>query len=93
MSDANTNRLSARAALLGLVLALSVSDRRGAHAGRRHHRPPTAIRLGKPPNENERILRIGIDVQANELVTTAARTAPIWCSSTAARSRSGPTRG
>lgn len=29
--------------------------------------------LGKPPNDNERILRIGIDVQANELVTTAAR--------------------
>src|SRR5512144_1571668 len=28
--------------------------------------------LGKPPNENERILRIGIDVQANELVNTAA---------------------
>jgi hypothetical protein len=28
--------------------------------------------LGKPPNENERILRIGIDVQANELITTAA---------------------
>ena len=28
--------------------------------------------LGKPPNENERILRIGIDVQANELVTTNA---------------------
>jgi FecR protein len=27
--------------------------------------------LGKPPNENERILRIGIDVQANELITTA----------------------
>ena len=26
--------------------------------------------LGKPPNENERVLRIGIDVQANELVTT-----------------------
>lgn len=29
--------------------------------------------LGKPPNENERILRIGIDVQADELVTTGAR--------------------
>jgi hypothetical protein len=29
--------------------------------------------LGKPPNENERILRIGIDVQANELVTTGAK--------------------
>ena len=28
--------------------------------------------LGKPPNEDERILRIGIDVQANELVTTNA---------------------
>lgn len=28
--------------------------------------------LGKPPNENERVLRIGIDVQANELVTTGA---------------------
>src|SRR5215468_9478730 len=27
---------------------------------------------GKPPNEVERILRIGIDVQANEVVTTAA---------------------
>jgi hypothetical protein len=26
--------------------------------------------LGKPPTENERILRIGIDVQADELVTT-----------------------
>src|SRR5262245_38602174 len=28
--------------------------------------------LGKPPNDNERVLRIGIDVQANERVTTAA---------------------
>jgi FecR protein len=28
--------------------------------------------LGKPPNENERVLRIGIDVQANELITTSA---------------------
>jgi hypothetical protein len=28
--------------------------------------------LGKPPNENERVLRIGIDVQANELITTNA---------------------
>jgi len=27
--------------------------------------------LGKPPAENERILRIGIDVQANEVVTTS----------------------
>src|SRR6516225_11031856 len=28
--------------------------------------------LGKPPAENERVLRIGIDVQANEVVTTKA---------------------
>lgn len=28
--------------------------------------------LGKPPQQNERILRIGIDVQANELITTRA---------------------
>src|SRR5215467_8127066 len=26
--------------------------------------------LGKPPTQNERVLRIGIDVQANEVVTT-----------------------
>src|SRR5690348_13790103 len=26
--------------------------------------------LGKPPTENERVLRIGIDVQADELITT-----------------------
>src|SRR5262245_10967832 len=28
--------------------------------------------LGKPPTQNERVLRIGIDVQANEVVTTKA---------------------
>ena len=28
--------------------------------------------LGKPPGANERVLRIGIDVQANEVVTTSA---------------------
>lgn len=28
--------------------------------------------LGKPPQENERVLRIGVDVQANELITTTA---------------------
>src|SRR5690242_10961497 len=28
--------------------------------------------LGKPPQEAERVLRIGIDVQANELITTNA---------------------
>ena len=28
--------------------------------------------LGKPPAEPERVLRIGIDVQANELITTGS---------------------
>jgi hypothetical protein len=28
--------------------------------------------LGKPPQEAERVLRIGVDVQANELITTSA---------------------
>ena len=28
--------------------------------------------LGRPPSEAERVLRIGIDVQANELITTNA---------------------
>src|ERR1700761_5130966 len=29
--------------------------------------------LGKPPQEAERVLRIGIDVQANEVITTSAK--------------------
>jgi hypothetical protein len=71
MSDTTTNRVL-RAALSGLVLALSATTGEA--------RSPVGVTtasdgtpLGKPPNENERILRIGIDVQANELVTTAAR--------------------
>src|SRR5438874_12025967 len=28
--------------------------------------------LGKPPTEAERVLRVGIDVQANEVITTKA---------------------
>jgi FecR-like protein len=28
--------------------------------------------LGKPPTQNERVLRVGIDIQANEVVTTKA---------------------
>jgi hypothetical protein len=28
--------------------------------------------LGKPPAQNERVLRVGIDIQANELITTKA---------------------
>src|SRR6185503_2600093 len=28
--------------------------------------------LGKPPTEAERVLRVGVDVQANEVITTKA---------------------
>ena len=70
MSDTTTNRIL-RAALSGLVLALFATTGEA--------RSPVGVTtasdgdpLGKPPNANERILRIGIDVQANELVTTAA---------------------
>jgi FecR-like protein len=71
MSDTTTNRVL-RAALCGLVLALAATTGEA--------RSPVGVTtasdgdpLGKPPDANERILRIGIDVQANELVTTAAR--------------------
>ena len=71
MSDTTTNRVLC-AALSGLVLALFATTGEA--------RSPVGVTtasdgdpLGKPPNDNERILRIGIDVQANELVTTAAR--------------------
>ena len=71
MSDTTTNR-ALRAALSGLVLALFATTGEA--------RSPVGVTtasdgdpLGKPPDANERILRIGIDVQANELVTTAAR--------------------
>ena len=49
---------------------------------------------GKPPQEAERILRIGIDVQANEAITTGAndraqanRGANVWCQFGASRPR------
>lgn len=60
-----------RAALLG-VAALGLAA--GAASARVGVTSATdGDPLGKPPLENERVLRIGIDVQANELVTTGAR--------------------
>ncbi len=70
MSDTTTNRIL-RAAFGVLVLAFFATTGEA--------RSPVGVTtasdgdpLGKPPDANERILRIGIDVQANELVTTAA---------------------
>src|SRR5215468_11396234 len=70
----NTTRGSARllrAALIGFaVTAVTSGGIQGAPIGVTSSADGDP--LGKPPNENERILRIGIDVQANELVTTSA---------------------
>ena len=64
-----------RAHLLGAILAAAavaglpaggVLAKVGVTSG------ATGDPLGKPPNENERVLRIGLDIQANELVTTTA---------------------
>ena len=58
-----------RTLLLGTTaLALVASHRRGAKIGVTS--ATDGDPLGKPPTENERVLRIGIDVQANEVVTT-----------------------
>ncbi len=60
-----------RAALLGTtsiaLLAAGVAEARVGVTSATDGDP-----LGKPPSANERILRIGIDVQANELITTRA---------------------
>src|SRR5262249_62262995 len=70
----NTTRWSARllrVALIGFaVTAVTSGDTLAAPIGVTSSADGDP--LGKPPNENERILRIGIDVQANELVTTSA---------------------
>ncbi|WP_296343963.1 FecR domain-containing protein [Reyranella sp.] len=60
-----------RAALLGTtsvtLLAVGTAEARVGVTSATDGDP-----LGKPPSANERILRIGIDVQANELITTRA---------------------
>ncbi len=54
------------ATTLGLLAAANADARVGVTSAT--DGDPT----GKPPDENERVLRIGIDVQANEVVTTQA---------------------
>jgi hypothetical protein len=71
MSDSTVNRVLT-VVLVALVLALFATE----SDARSRVGVTTASDgdpLGKPPDENERILRIGIDVQANELVTTQAK--------------------
>jgi hypothetical protein len=64
-----------RGALLGataLALVTSPFVGREAAAGVGVTSATDGDPLGKPPQEAERVLRIGIDVQANELITTSA---------------------
>ncbi len=58
-----------RAALLGAT-ALVLVDLPAAHARVGVTSATDGDPLGKPPTEAERVLRIGVDVQANELITT-----------------------
>ena len=59
-----------RVVLLGA--ALGVAGATGALAKVGVTSATTGDPLGRPPNQAERILRIGVDVQANEAVTTQA---------------------
>lgn len=59
-----------RAALLGAA-ALALLAPAGAMARVGVTSVTDGDPLGKPPAESERILRIGIDIQANELITTS----------------------
>ena len=69
------HRSTLRGAMLGataLVLLLSPPVIFPALAGVGVTTATDGDPLGKPPQEAERVLRIGIDVQANELITTNA---------------------
>ncbi|HEY6979624.1 FecR family protein [Reyranella sp.] len=59
-------RLPATVLALCLVVPLAANARVGVTSA------TDGDPLGKPPAEAERVLRIGIDVQANELITTGA---------------------
>ncbi|MGD9885582.1 MAG: FecR domain-containing protein [Reyranella sp.] len=68
-----------RAALLGPLLGVTAISTLGLSLGLGEAYAKVGVTsatdgdpLGKPPQQNERILRIGIDVQANELITTRA---------------------
>src|SRR5476649_1265926 len=57
-----------RAALLGATALVLVAPPAGARVGVTS--ATDGEPLGKPPTEAERVLRIGIDVQANEVIRT-----------------------
>src|SRR5260370_14344119 len=70
MAIGNVGRLSLLCAALMGTTALSLVGPAQAQSKVGVTSATDGDPLGKPPAENERILRIGIDVQANEVVTT-----------------------
>ena len=71
MSFLNCGRLTARAALLGLA-GLAIVDVSGVAARVGVTSATDGAPVGKPPQAVERILHVGIDVQANEVIRTKA---------------------
>ena len=69
MSIFNRGRLTTRAALLGLA-GLAIVDVSGVAARVGVTSATDGEPIGKPPQAVERILHVGIDVQANELIRT-----------------------
>jgi hypothetical protein len=53
-----------------LILATILAPSQGAHAVVGVTSQTDGDPMGKPPTDAERILRVGIDIQANELITT-----------------------
>jgi len=71
MSILNRGRLTTRAALLGLA-GLAIVDVSGVAARVGVTSATDGEPIGKPPQAVERVLHVGIDVQANELIRTKA---------------------
>ncbi len=71
MSNFKRSRLMTRAALLGLA-GLAIVDVSGVAARVGVTSATDGAPLGTPPQAVERVLHVGIDVQANELIRTKA---------------------
>jgi hypothetical protein len=68
MANGSFGGLSLRAALVGVALLALHGTQASARVGVTS--ATDGDPLGKPPTANERVLRIGIDIQADEVVTT-----------------------
>ena len=64
------------AAVLGLFSAAQAQGRIGVTQATQNNP------MGKPPGGLDRVLRVGTDVQANEIISTTADDRGNWCFST-----------